>query len=342
MLRKVVGPALALAAGLLLLALGRNLWTHPEAPGAQLLMGLPLLIVALGNLWAARRLAGLDGEVPAPRVLPGLLMFISVAMVSYESTVLYVDHKLESRTNEGVFNDCFKVWAARGLVLATSQIVRDGTQNTIESVTLAFDEGATGCEIDVFFDAEMGHFIVSHDRPYHLKNGKLLTLAEMMEAVGQRGYIWLDFKKLRHLDSAALAAAVQELGELCDSFGHRSRMYVEGEDPLNLSAFRDAGFPTIFDTHPLADSNYVTPALINLYKILYYFGGFTVMGMNYGAPDDPIYGARTRDALGEIPLFIYHVEPQEQVLKQLAEASPVRVILVENQSLNRYDLNGCP
>jgi glycerophosphoryl diester phosphodiesterase len=342
MLRKVVGPALALAAGILLLALCRNLWNHPEQLAAQLFMGLPLLVVGVLDLRMALRLRKWKDASTTPRILPACLMAVSAAMVSYESTVLYVDHRLEERTHEGVFNDCYKVWAARGLVLATSQIVRDGTQNTIESVTLAFDEGATGCEIDVFFDAPMGQFIVSHDRPYHLKNGKLLTLAEMLQAVGQRGYIWLDFKKLRHLDGDALAVAVAELSQLCDQFGDRKRMYVEGEDPLNLSAFRDAGFPTIFDTHPLPDSNYVTPALINLYKILYYFGDFTVMGMNYGTVGDPIYGERTQDALGEIPLFIYHVEPQPDVLQSLAESSSVRVILVENQSLNRYGLNGCP
>ena len=226
--------------------------------------------------------------------------------------------------------------------LPPAEIVKDGTQNTIESVSLAFDEGATGCEIDVFFDEQLGQFIVSHDRPYHLKNGKLLPLSEMMAAVGGRGYIWLDFKKLRHLSDAGLAAAVAELQEITDEYGGRDKMYVEGEDPLHLSAFRDAGFPTILDTHPLADSHFVTPALINIYKLLYHFGDFTVMGMNYGALEDPIYGERTKAALGNIPMFIYHVEPDPAILQSLATSGSVRVILVENQSLNRYRLSGCP
>jgi glycerophosphoryl diester phosphodiesterase len=342
MFRKITAAFLLLAGALLLVAVVRDVWMHSTDALGRISMGLPVVAVAVLDGLAGRRMLARKAPKRSRPLAVFLLSSLSLALVSYVGAVAYVDHQLARRDYPGVFDDCHKVWGARGLVLAEPQIVRHGMQNTIESVTLAFDEGATGCEVDVFFDGELGHFIVSHDRPYHLKNGQLLFLEELLAAVGQRGYIWLDFKKLRKLDETELAAAVAELLDLTRRHGDPQRMYVEGEDPLNLSAFRDAGFPTILDTHPLTDAHFLTPALINLYKLLYYFGDFTVMAMNYGKLEDPIYGERTRDRLGRLPRFIYHVEDDQAVLASLAMDAAVRVILVNDQSLNRYGLNGCP
>ncbi|MFT5050525.1 MAG: hypothetical protein ACI8QZ_001927 [Chlamydiales bacterium] len=342
MFRKLTAATLVLTALTLLSYLGWTLSQHPEELVERALPGLPLLLVLVVDGLVARYLCS-SKPWSYRRLVPIFLLLVtSVGMASYAVAVVYVDHMLAERTHEGVVNDCHKVWAARGLVREGPNITRNGTQNSIESIQLAFDEGAQGTEVDVFFDTEMGHFIVSHDRPYNLKNGELLTLAALLKATGADGAFWLDFKKLRMLDDAGLAAAVAELEELTLMGGLKQRFYVEGEDPINLSAFRDAGFKTILDTHPLPDSNFVTPGLINLYKLLFYFGDFTVMGMNYGMLDDPIYGARTRQSLGTIPVFIYHVDDDASVLDELTHLEAVRVILVKNHSVNRYDLSGCP
>ena len=38
---------------------------------------------------------------------------------------------------------------------------------------------AKGVEIDMFYDSELNNYVVSHDYPYNLKNGSVLTLFEL-------------------------------------------------------------------------------------------------------------------------------------------------------------------
>ena len=206
----------------------------------------------------------------------------------------------------------------------------------------AFDAGARGTEVDIFFDTELACFVVSHDRPYNLKDGRVLTLGELFDATGNRGFFWLDFKKLRFLDRQELWAAVARLDAISNRGNLKRRIYVEGEAPLSLAAFRDAGFYTILDTHPLPDASLFAPALTNLYKLLYYFGDFTVMSMEYGDLANPVYGPRTRQCLGRIPLFLYHVSGDVDLLTSLAESNSIRVLLAEDHSQDLFDVNACP
>ena len=67
------------------------------------------------------------------------------------------------------FSACQKVWGHRGLV-------GSGDENSLRSVGAAFAHGAVGVEIDVLYDAALDDFVVSHDRPYTLYDGKPLHL----------------------------------------------------------------------------------------------------------------------------------------------------------------------
>jgi hypothetical protein len=188
----------------------------------------------------------------------------------------------------------------------------------------------------------MGQFIVSHDLPYNLKHGKLLTLEALFEKTAGSNYFWIDFKKIRKLSDSELDASVAEMERLANKFDIKQWIYVEGEAPFSLAAYRDAGFKTIYDIHPRSDGNLFTPAIIALYKMVFYFGDFTVMAMNYGPMNDPKYGVRTQEMLGDIPLFIYHIEDDRAGLERLLRIRGVRVILVRDHSLDRYRLNACP
>jgi hypothetical protein len=66
------------------------------------------------------------------------------------------------------------------------------------------------------------------------------------------------------------------------------------------------------------------------------------MAMNYGEIDDPIYGPQTQKSMGDIPVFIYHVADDAALLRTLSASTSVRAILVQNHSLNRYQVNSCP
>ena len=128
---------------------------------------------------------------------------------------------------------------------------------------------------------------------------------------------------------------------LSGEFGIKKSIYIEGEAPFSLAAYRDAGFNTIFDTHPRPRSNPLSTVILDLYKLVYYFGDFTVMAMNYGAADDPKYGSRAREVLRNVPMFIYHVDDLD-VLEQLVDVPSVRVVMAGDHSVDRYLLGACP
>ena len=248
----------------------------------------------------------------------------------------YVDFRLARKDFSDVYDDCHKVWTARG-------IYGDGVdENSIESIGHAFAEGALGVEVDVFYDVALNDFIVSHNFPYQLKNGRILPLSELFDALGDGHYFWLDFKKLRRLTKTQALQAVQRLQQISQKNQLHERIYVEGETPINLAHFRKAGFHTIFDTHPAPSGGMLAAAMITLYKIFFYFGEHSVMGMEYGELDRPVYGAATRKRLGRTPVFLYHVPVDEALLDELLGIEAVRAFIVgNNQSVNFYHKNAC-
>ena len=248
----------------------------------------------------------------------------------------YVDFRLVKKDFSDVYDNCHKVWTARG-------IYGDGIdENSIESIGHAFEEGALGVEVDVFYDVALNDFIVSHNFPYQLKNGRILPLSELFDALGDDHYFWLDFKKLRRLSKQQALKAIQRLLQISQKNNLHQRIYVEGETPINLAYFRTAGFHTIFDTHPAPSGGILASTMITLYKIFYFFGDHSVMGMEYGDLKYPVYGAATRKQLGRIPIFLYHVPVDEPLLDELLGIEAVRAFIVgNNQSVNFYHKNSC-
>ena len=272
-------------------------------------------------------------------LLKSLLALVLLLTLAYFAVGTRVDHRLQDKDYSDAYNDCRKVWTARGLY-------GDGVpQNSIESISAAFDAGAQGVEVDIRYDKKLGDYIVSHDYPYNLKNGRLLTLKELFDTLGARypgRYYWLDYKGIRHLDEHQ-AGAVQRLLDISSGNGVRDYIYVEGEAPQALAPFRDAGFHTIFDTHPAPERmGFLSAFMIGFYKMVYYFGGFTVMGMEYGDLDDPVYGPKTRERLGPVPVFLYHVPVDDELIDELLPLPAVRAMIIgNNQSVNFHDRNAC-
>jgi len=265
-----------------------------------------------------------------------LLYLITTLILVYFIVGYYVDYQLSKNNFPDAYNDCHKVWSARG-------IYGEGVdENSIQSIGHAFDEGAMGVEVDVFYDVGQEDFIVSHNYPYQLKNGQILYLSELFDALGKDHYFWLDFKKLRRLTHQQALQAVQRLKDISRHDGLQQRIYVEGENPTNLAVFRRAGFHTIFDTHPVPDNSIFGAFMMTLYKIFYYFGNHTVMGMKYGTVENPIYGINMRRRLGDLPVFLYHVPVDETLVDELLTIDSVRAFIVgNNQSVNFHSKNNC-
>ena len=340
-INKISKTVLLLMTTVLVMSLVYDLGKNPQQVLHALFPWLSVLLMVLINIKLIRILGAIQTLSLPKIVMIALALVISAVMSGFTVSVAYVDAQLQSRTYPDVYKDCYKIWAARGLVLEGPDISHTGNQNSIESIGRAFARGARGTEVDIHYDAEMGKFIVAHDKPYNLKNGALLTLESLFKATAGSSYYWLDFKKVRRLNDLELTQSVIELERIAQLTNLKSKIYVEGEAPFSLTAYRDVGFNTIFDTHPLPDSNPLTPPVINLYKLFYYFGDFTVMGMNYGAIDDPFYGPRTRQLLGDIPVFLYHVDDIPELLMMLSRLDTVRVILVLDHSRDRYSVSAC-
>jgi len=272
-----------------------------------------------------------------------LYSYIFFAII-YFSLVFYVNDQLEEAnlsSKQDIYNNCHKVWATRGLV-TEGDLTLTSSGNSIKTINLAFNRGAKGSEVDVYFDPKLGTYVASHDRPYDIQeNGKFLTLDELFNSIGNEYYIWLDFKKMGHLSEKEAHQAVERLNLVSNKYGIKNKLYLESEGPINLGIFRDAGFKTIFDTQPLTESYWVSDFVINIYKIAYYFGDFTVMAMNSGSIDDPIFGVSTQHSLKNIPLFLYHVPNNQQHIEDLSRLPDVKVILNVNHSINNYDINQC-
>ncbi len=268
--------------------------------------------------------------------LMSLIYLVLTVMIAYQVVIFYVNYQLDRLTFDDAYNDCNKIWSARGLYDDPVE------QNSIQSIGRVFTRGAPGVEVDVRFDTALGQLIVLHDYPYNLKNGELLPLSGLLDAVGKDHFFWLDFKNLRDLNELEIGQVIKHLNTITQPLGLKKNIYVEGSDPINLSEFRDAGFNTMFDTQPLPDGYALTSLVINIYKIFYYFGGFTVMSMNYGSEEGPIYTGETVKLLGNIPVFIYHIPVDDALIEELLDNKRVRVLLIgNNQSVDFHYKNAC-
>lgn len=264
------------------------------------------------------------------------MLIIGIPIAAYWGTLAYVNHQLDRRTYQQVYNECHKLWSNRGLV-------GEGVaRNSIQSVLNAFSHQAAGVEIDYYYDTDLKKFVVSHDFPYGLIENRLLTLQELFEAVDSPGhYYWLDFKKLRKLEDKQVDDAVARLEYITSNNDLKRRVYVEGEDPLHLAYFQRAGFNTIFDTHPLADRYPLSVFLINVYKIVYYFGRHTVLGLNYSYHGAPIYSGENKAALSNVPVFVYHTPDDPELVKRLVSDPAVKVVLNSDETISNFHINSC-
>jgi len=282
----------------------------------------------------------LNDNYNIPKWLSRFLIGYFLIVISFYLLDLFVDQQLAKRSNDSIYQNCFKIWATRGLV-TEGNLSLTSSGNSIKTIKLAFERGAKGSEIDLFYDVKMDRYILSHNFPYRLKEGKLLSLQELINNIGDNRYLWLDLKKLGRLTKPQAQAAANRLSQITSEKNIHDNIYIEGEDPINLAAFRDAKFHTIFDTQPLKGSYWLSDFVVTLYKMIYYFNDFSVMAMNSGDVADPIFDQEAQSILSEVPLFLYHVPNNLALLQSYSDMKNVRVLLNTDHSADRFHLNSC-
>jgi hypothetical protein len=333
----LLAVALALGALAALLAL--------RAAPLPMLLAVLVLLVAVPTALATGWTAALARVLPAPRrrlapLLGGAAM-LGTLWAAYAGGVALLDRALAARDHAAAYAGCAKVWSSRGLVEAA----RSGDAsagNDAAALAAAFARGAPGVEVDVFYDPALGDYVVSHDFPYRTRDGVLLTLEALLAASDPSRHYWLDFKRHQKLTRLQAEDAAARLASIAERTGvARERLWVEATEPANMMPFVRAGFRTVFDVHPPRDDHPLLALATQLHKAVYLAGGFTVMGMNAGTREAPIYGPRAAALLGDVPLFLYHLPSDRGWLAELAARPQVRVLLPGDHSADLFDLDRC-
>ena len=103
-----------------------------------------------------------------------LFLAILLMVVFYNISLIYIDENLLETKETHAYNNCNKIWASRGLYTEHKD------QNSITSMRRAFDAGASGAEVDFYYDVKMNKFIVSHDKPKKGEDGNLIYAKKKM------------------------------------------------------------------------------------------------------------------------------------------------------------------
>lgn len=259
----------------------------------------------------------------------------------------YVEHQLEKTSHEGAYNDCNKIWSARGLYDVRAE------ENSLLSIGRAVDAGAKGVEVDFFYYPEDDRFYVDHgwlekDENGNFPKGAPLTLETLFAEQSQLHY-WLDYKNLGRLSDEDTQRAIARLTKISQVDNVKDRLYIEGSNPLVLGIYTRAGFKTILAMDLLPMSNPLSEPLINLYKMVYYFSDITVVASRHGAlsgfkyqPEKTHYSPKIAEQLSGVPYFLFHTPNDEQTLQALMKDPTIRAILVgRDTSENRFDLTAC-
>ena len=225
------------------------------------------------------------------------------------------------------FPACQKVWAHRGYV-------GDGDENSLRSVQAAFQRGAVGVEIDILYDHALGDFVVSHDAPYTLFDGKPLLLETVLQHYGAAGFFWLDAKDLRKLSPLAARRATQRLADLLHRYQLSERALVESRSALYLAWLANKG---IYTSYLISHNDQKYSAVVyqlntRLMKLGYALGGLGAISMN-----DYRYTPTTAATFGKVAVLLSTVN-DARALKSWAAYPTVKVILSDE---DHFALDAC-
>lgn len=225
---------------------------------------------------------------------------------------LFINYKFFSHSVANSFyNGNHKVWAHRGYY-------KKFPENSIESFSEAFHRGAQGVELDIFFDEGLQDFIVSHHIPYKLHENKLLTLEKVFSSVGNRGYFWVDFKRLDSVHNIDIV--VDKMEKLLRKFDLLEKVIIESPKGFLLRKFSQKGMHTSYWIQ--------LPSIEGLilikdfgYRAMIVFSNFSAISMDYRDYSDYI-----RKSYSHLPIHLFTVNNKEEAA-ELIKNCGVKVVL---------------
>lgn len=246
-----------------------------------------------------------------------LSFLVAVAFFFFGIVLFYFLYFNHLKSRAFFYDSCNKVWAHRGYFEAHEQ-------NSISAFRAAVELGARGVELDIYYDEKIDDYVVSHDYPYNLKEGRLLLLSDVFGAVGDI-YFWLDFKNLKKLPKDKLNKAFNRLEKIVSNFNNKNRIIVESQNVESLRHFTTGGFNTSYWI------NYRGGGVKELYglKLLYIMGHFSSISMDYRR-----YNHKLKEAMPRLPILLFTVN-DFQTVNRFVENESVKIILSDK---NFYSL----
>ncbi len=281
----------------------------------------PLLVAALA-----------DPQVRAGLRRPRVRFALAVLGLALASPFLWFGAlQIRFRMPHPVFyTDCRKVWGHRG------HPEPGIPENTLASFRNAFDLGAPGVEMDVFYLRETGRFLVGRKRAE--AGGHPLDLEQVFAQLGHRGRFWIDLKTVRNMTPQEARETAARLKALAERYHVEKRIIVESEHPENLRYFAQAGLHTSYwifnvDREDLPQTTWEWVQALTEIQQNYVRGGFSAISMDYHYYRPIVarflWGAR-------IHLFTVN---DEALLRHYVARDEVRIILTDG---NYFHITACP
>jgi len=250
-------------------------------------------------------------------------IFIALLLIGSLPTLL-LDKLVINKTAHGFFyGQCEKIWAHRGYS-------KSHPENSIASFTEAIELGAKGIELDIFYDIDSDDYVVSHDFPYNLKDGKILTLGDVFQTLGKSTYYWLDFKNLLTMSARQVHDARSRLHLLTKVYDLGDKIIVESKSSDKLQKFSQKGLKTSYWVNFNENIGGINHWYhVRRIKLKYLLGHFTSISMDYSQ-----YTQRLKNSMKGLPVLLFTINDDSLVNKYLQDDS-VKVILTDE---NLYTL----
>lgn len=229
--------------------------------------------------------------------------------------VLESQYALQYWGKAPVYNGPKKVWAHRGF----SQTHPD---NSIPAIKAAISRGASGTEIDIFYDELNDRLIVQHDKPTDFTDPSLLNLEAVFKVVPKGHFLWLDFKNLSKLPETSAQKAIDRLFILANAYQLQDHILVESQNPGNLEYAALKKLHTSYWVSPPPGQSWLMQEL-NFLRIKWYSVRYGHVGISMHHHE---YTPLVARKLNRNHIYLFTVNDAETI-KNLSRRSTVKIIL---------------
>lgn len=255
------------------------------------------------------------------------LTFVIVLISLLLSLVLYVNASfLNMEVNPFYDDSCKKIWGHRGYF-------KNQEMNSLGSFKEAFDFGAPGVELDIFYGIEKKQFLVLREYSGEKKEADTLLLEDVFLEMGDRGYFWLDFKNMVDMSRDETTAASLRMRELLDRYGLLEKVIVESKNAWNLAIFSALNIHTSYWINVnLRDNALMAWLKVFRHKARFVYGKFSAVSINYLN-----FTPYVQTAFSGIPVHIFTLNRQSDV-HEFMQRKNVKIILSDQKY---YSMSVC-